>query len=294
MLLQHAQPRQLSRWGWGVVAAFAICALPLYACAVVEAGPPRWARLSPFTEVHVEGAAARVKFDGQFYELVSIDGILTARLLAAARNQFGDLWEKRFVEDLVEVMDGLGSRPGPTVTLVLLDLEDNVMLTVKQAPMTAENRLAVYLARHAKEIAELRQRQVVMASGDDEKRIREVVRAFAEASRRNDLAALAKTLGEHPNRDQRNQNYLKNTRELLDKGAEIDELSSIVVLPREQAMAVTDFFALTEPRAGMFCVVYNLVQQDGAWIVHDIDLEDVGGLVDEVARTVTRAAKAAE
>ena len=91
-----------------------------------EAAPPPsrdWARLSPFTDVIVHGDAATVQFDGQAYELVSIDDIPTKAILAVAKQSYGNLWEKRFVEDIVEVLEQVGRRPEENVKLVLRDAQ---------------------------------------------------------------------------------------------------------------------------------------------------------------------------
>ncbi len=108
-----------------------------------------WARLSPFTSVHVRPDAADIEFEGKFYELVLIDDLPTKELLAGSRRFDGRRWIKRFAEDLVEVMDCMGHRPGETVKLVLHDLESGDIRTVEHAPMTAENHAKVYTRRLA-------------------------------------------------------------------------------------------------------------------------------------------------
>ena len=115
-----------------------------------RAAPPSrgWARLSPFTDVNVRGDAATVQFDGQTYELVSIDDVATKAILALAKKSYGNLWEKRFVEDIVEVLERLGRRPEKTVKLLLRDPQSGALKTVDRAPLTAENRRRVYAARY--------------------------------------------------------------------------------------------------------------------------------------------------
>jgi hypothetical protein len=105
---------------------------------------PGWPRVSPYTDVRPERNKAHVRFEGQKYELISIDDLSTASILEASRQQSGDLWEKSFVEDIVEVLEGMGHRPEPTVKLVLRDLDTGKVITVEQAPMTQENRRMVY------------------------------------------------------------------------------------------------------------------------------------------------------
>jgi len=106
---------------------------------------PDWARLSPFTQVQcLDGDNVQVRFDGTNYELLSIDDLPTAKILQASRKQFGELWEKRFVEDIVEVLTGMGHPPGDNVKLALRDPQTAKTRTVERAPLTHENRRKVY------------------------------------------------------------------------------------------------------------------------------------------------------
>jgi beta-lactamase regulating signal transducer with metallopeptidase domain len=155
MILHSTMPRRLSWRARSVIASLALVTLPV-SVYVAQAGaqaaprPPAqgWARLSPFTDVSVRGDAATVQFDGQTYELVSIDDVPTKAILAAAKQSYGNLWEKRFVEDIVEVLEQLGRRPEKTVKLVLCDAQSGAIKTVDRAPLTAENRRRVYAARY--------------------------------------------------------------------------------------------------------------------------------------------------
>ena len=55
--------------------------------------------------------------------------------------------EKRFAEDLVEVMSGMGEKVGSSVNLALKELDTNKAITIPDAPMTADNRRAVRESR---------------------------------------------------------------------------------------------------------------------------------------------------
>ena len=107
-----------------------------------------WARLSPFTEVSCDEDKVVVAFSGKHYELISIDGISTKQILDFCRKTFSTRWEKRFAEDLVEVMSGMGKEVGSSVNLALKELDTNKVITVPDAPMTADNRRAVWESRH--------------------------------------------------------------------------------------------------------------------------------------------------
>jgi hypothetical protein len=110
-----------------------------------------WARLSPFTDVICQSdqsVLVRIDDENRMLQLVSIDGISTQEILATAHSTYGDQWEKRFVEDIVEVLASMGHQTGETVKLVLRDPESGETRTIEEAPMTHENRQRVYAARH--------------------------------------------------------------------------------------------------------------------------------------------------
>ena len=111
----------------------------------IEEAP--FAKLSPFTEVSCDEDKALVTFSGKRYELVSIDGLTTKQILYFCRKAFAARWEKRFAEDLVEVMSGMGREVGSSVNLALKELDTNNVITVPDAPMTADNRRAVWKNR---------------------------------------------------------------------------------------------------------------------------------------------------
>jgi RNA polymerase sigma factor (sigma-70 family) len=80
----------------------------------------RWARVSPFTGVAFRGEAIDVEVDGAWYGLVSMAGVTSERLVAVARQRFGEAWKKRLAEDPVEVLvAATGSGPGTAVDLTL-------------------------------------------------------------------------------------------------------------------------------------------------------------------------------
>lgn len=102
-----------------------------------------WKRASAFTDVRVEDGAVFVEFNNSSYQLISINGASTERLLKAARYHFGSLGEKRFIEDLPEVLGAMGMKESDTVDLVLQD-GDGEQIRFPDAPMTAQNRSLVY------------------------------------------------------------------------------------------------------------------------------------------------------
>ena len=132
--------------------AFMACICVIVAClrtpflqARNNHGHSDWPRASPFTRVDLTNDVAQVEFDGEQYELVSINGKSTKQILTSARRRYGSsLGDKRFIEDLPAVLGGLGLSPDATdVDLVLTD-SAGTTIEVKDAPMTAANRSLVY------------------------------------------------------------------------------------------------------------------------------------------------------
>lgn len=107
--------------------------------------------VSPFTEVICQPddtVLVRIDDEEQMLQLVSIDEVPVEEILAACHENYGELWEKRLVEDIVKVLIDMGHSPGETVKLVLRDPETDETRTIDEAPMTEENRRRVYAARY--------------------------------------------------------------------------------------------------------------------------------------------------
>ena len=109
--------------------------------------PRRFKKLSPFTKVSFAEDKALVTYSGKEYELMSIDDLDTKQILEFCKKTYSGIWEKRFAEDLVEVMSGMGKEPGISVKLILKDLAADKIITVNEAPMTEGNRRAVWESR---------------------------------------------------------------------------------------------------------------------------------------------------
>jgi len=114
--------------------------------------PPQQ-ELSPFTAVRMRGAVPEVRYGETWYELVRLDGVEAERILGYCRSTYGGRWEKRFAEDLVAVMEGLGHPTGAHVTLELRELDGSRSLEIERAAMTAENRARVWTERNVREPA---------------------------------------------------------------------------------------------------------------------------------------------
>lgn len=107
--------------------------------------------VSPFTDVQFDGEKIIVSWANKDHQWLEIDGIKVEDIVASSKRQFGELWQKRIAEDLVELMEGMNKRPGDTVELRLLDLDTNQELEVAKAKMTVENRAVIYQNRREAE-----------------------------------------------------------------------------------------------------------------------------------------------
>lgn len=114
---------------------------------IKPAGEP-FPKLSPFTQVSCHDDNVVVVFSGKRYELISIDGLPDIQIFDFCHKTYAARWEKRFAEDLVEVLSGMGKTVGSSVNLVLKNLDTDKVIKVSDAPMTTENRRSVWKNRH--------------------------------------------------------------------------------------------------------------------------------------------------
>jgi hypothetical protein len=103
-------------------------------------------RLSPFAAVRWQESQPEVKVGGEWYKLVSLDDLPAEEIVAFSRRTYGDRWQKRFEEDLVELLSRMGHPPQETVKLVVHSLTSPEMRVLEDVPMTAANRRAIKAA----------------------------------------------------------------------------------------------------------------------------------------------------
>jgi len=120
-------------------------AVTLLLLAVASTAAPK---LSPFTAVEFDGETPLVRFEGKWYRLVQLDSIEAGKIVAFCKERYRGKWQRRFAEDLVEVLEAMGKQPGRTIALRLTDKQTGKERRVSEAPMTKENRQAVWEARH--------------------------------------------------------------------------------------------------------------------------------------------------
>ena len=77
------------------------------------------AKASPFTAVKWEEDQPIVQFDNEWYHFEKLDHLDKEEILAFCKSEFGGKWQRRFSEDLVEVLEGLHYAPNVRVELQL-------------------------------------------------------------------------------------------------------------------------------------------------------------------------------
>lgn len=106
-----------------------------------------YAELSPFEMVRWQDKAPEVKVHGNWYKLVGINKVTTKDILNFARRQYGNRWDKRFCEDLVEILTEMGKPPLAKVDLIVTKLDGGKMIRLLGVPMTEENRNRIRQAK---------------------------------------------------------------------------------------------------------------------------------------------------
>jgi hypothetical protein len=101
---------------------------------------------SPFAAVRWQESQPEVKVGDEWFKLVSLDKIPTSEIVAFSRRTYGNKWQMRFEEDLVELLTRMGHPPRDKVTLVVQSLTSSQTRTLESVPMTEANRRAIKAA----------------------------------------------------------------------------------------------------------------------------------------------------
>ena len=104
-------------------------------------------KLSPFTAVRWQNDTPEVQIEGEWFTLVSLDGLAAEDIVTYCKREYADKWQTRFGEDLVEVLEGMGHHPEDTVNLVALPIGSTTPRTFDNIRMTYDNRRAIRDAR---------------------------------------------------------------------------------------------------------------------------------------------------
>ncbi len=147
--------RFLARHRIGVLALGSVLVFALLALAstafrfrLFQLGGDWWREGAPFDELRWNDGAPEVLVEGRWYELLAIDGLRVAYIGGFARQAAGELWRKRFSEDLVQVLNQMGDWCWWQVELELRNLETGEVIE-KAANLSKENRTRIYRDRYA-------------------------------------------------------------------------------------------------------------------------------------------------
>ncbi|MEL6796603.1 MAG: S41 family peptidase [Planctomycetota bacterium] len=112
-----------------------------------------WGQVSPFTRVEFDADGTLVvTLDGERVPLVLLGGVPTAELIAGAKREFGDRWQKRIGEDLLEVFEALDVELDSEDAIDVVIFRDGEFVEIADAPMTRSNRMAVWEWNHTARI----------------------------------------------------------------------------------------------------------------------------------------------
>ena len=135
----------------------AVVAAVVATCFTVNAFRDISKQISPFTMVQFDGGDSNkvmVAYSGHTYQLAAVDGVPADDIPQFCRQEYGlppvtEAWaEKRFAEDLVVVLADMNHPVSDhAVRLTLIDPQTRERIEVTHAPMTRENRQAIYRSR---------------------------------------------------------------------------------------------------------------------------------------------------
>jgi hypothetical protein len=111
--------------------------------AVLGGSPQDYPKASPFAGLRWVEGEPDVRVDGAWYRLVSINGTPAKDILDFCKSTWGKDWQRRFGEDLVEVLVRMKLKPRVTVDLEVKELDSGKVREIKGVRMTRQNREAV-------------------------------------------------------------------------------------------------------------------------------------------------------
>ena len=109
-----------------------------------------YTKRSPFSAVRWRESEPDVQLGVEWFKLVSLDGVLATEIVAFSQATFADRWQKRFEEDLVELLSRMGHPPKDTVTLKVQSLTSGDTIVRQGVPMTEANRQAIWDAAQSR------------------------------------------------------------------------------------------------------------------------------------------------
>ena len=148
---------------------------------------PTNALRSPFEAVRWQDSLPEVRLGDEWFKLVSLNDIPVEDIVSFSRRTYGDVYRKRFEEDLVEILKGMKNPPGDTVTLELqsLSLTSSETEVRKDVPMTHEKREVIQAAGRKRPRSQPQRERVAQPAVpiDDAKQFRTRIDKFLHRAR---------------------------------------------------------------------------------------------------------------
>ena len=147
-------------------------------------------KASPFAAVKWEKEQPIVKFENEWYLFEKLDHLSRKEILDFCKIEYGDKWRKRFSEDLVDVLKGLGYQPNLKVNL---QLSQNGISRIKKGTFTFENRqLSLHYNRTLKKskFPQRLSKSEALADLNEFKEILETRSSYAQLSKFDYISAI--------------------------------------------------------------------------------------------------------
>ena len=136
-------------------------------------------KASPFTAVRWENDQPIVQFENEWYHFEKLGAFSKDELLDFCKAQYGQLWKKRFSEDLVEVLKRMGYQPQVEETLQLS--QDGISATYT-GTFTSDNRRSSLLFNYAAKAAEAPKKISVAEAIADLRQFEDILQAVSSYS----------------------------------------------------------------------------------------------------------------
>ena len=127
--------------------------LGLFVSVSLAAAQQRYPQLAPFQDIVWPQSNERpplITLDGETYELLVINNLYIEDVVEFSLREYGDRWQKRIAEDLVQVLSEMDIPPGETVSILVRVPGEDETLELGNVPMTEENSRLVEDSREAR------------------------------------------------------------------------------------------------------------------------------------------------
>ena len=200
--------------------------------------------LAPFSEVRWDKDGLPVgKIDKKWYSVKAINGVTSKSIMEFCKKTWPSKTQKRFEEDLVEVLSKMGHPPKSAVTLKVIDLKTGREQTLENVEMTGENRRALKKTRDVADRAALHVKKALRqwdANKDGKIQLSEIKAGSARAQ----WAKMDLNKDRVLTVSELKASYLKLREERRERGNR-----EVTALPLQQALAdVNDFQRQLESR----------------------------------------------